>query len=195
MSVQFHARLQPRWDWCCVVLEGCGAVLIDLKQQINNFRYWEGKWSWQTTGQVVFGGWDQSCELVRFFQHTEAWPGLQAGFKAELHFCWVYSHAQKLNILSLKSVVSFQTWAVWALCPCSSCQPARAFRVDCHQQCHQLLFVTVVLTLRRAVLSVVFPIIKTLDSIGFPPDSSPGKVPNKVKEERYIIVFFPLWEF
>lgn len=63
--------------------------------------------------------------------------------------------------------------------------------MDCHQQCHQLLFVTVVLTLRRAILSVVFPIIKTLDSIGFLPASSQSKVPNKVKEERYII-FFPL---
>lgn len=55
MSVLFHARLQPREDWCCVVLEGCGSILLDLKQQINNSRYWKGKGWWQTTGWVFFG--------------------------------------------------------------------------------------------------------------------------------------------
>lgn len=100
MSVRFHARVQPREDWCCVVLGGCGAVLphgillIDLKQQINNCRYWKRKW-WRQTGQVIFGGWGQSRELVRLLQHTAAWPGLQAVFKAELRFPWVYNHIQK----------------------------------------------------------------------------------------------------
>lgn len=100
MSVWFHASVQPREDWCCAVLEGCGAVLphgillIDLKQQINNCRYRKGKWWGRTTGHVTFG-WDQNHELLRLLQHIAAWPGLQAVFKAELHFPWVYNHVQK----------------------------------------------------------------------------------------------------
>lgn len=143
MSVRFHARVQPREDWCCVVSGGCGAVLphgillIDLKQQINNCRYWKGKW-WRQTGQVIFGGWGQSRELVRLLQHTAAWPGLQAVFKAELCFPWVYNHIQKKKIFSLKSIVSFQTWAVCALFTHAAlaAHPAGAgtwaFGADCH---------------------------------------------------------------
>lgn len=119
------------------------------------------------------------------------WP--PAGFKAELHFCLSLRSCTNIEYLFLEvHCVLSNLGSLGCLCPCSPCHPARAFRVDCHQQCHQLLFVTVGLTLRRAVLSVVFPLIKTLDSIGFPPASSQSKVPNKVKEERYIFFFPPL---
>lgn len=96
--------------WC----HSASVLLKNLKQQINSFRYGEGKWWWQRTGWVVFGGWDQSHELVGFSQHWSL-AGLQQDLKQSSIFVWVYGHAQTLNIFSLKSIVSFQTWAVWAV--------------------------------------------------------------------------------
>lgn len=104
----------------------CGNVLIDLKQQINNCRYSKRKFWWQTTGQVIFGGWDQSRELVRLFKHMAAWPGLQAVLKAEFHFPRVCNRVQKSYLFLEVHCVVWDLGSVGLLHPHSPCHPARA---------------------------------------------------------------------
>lgn len=104
----------------------CGNVLIDLKQQISNCRYSKRKLWWQTTGQVIFGGWDQSHELVRLLKHMAAWPGLQAVLKAEFHFPRVCNRVQKRYLFLEVHFVVWDLGSVGLLHPRSPCHPARA---------------------------------------------------------------------